>query len=93
MGREMKIIPEILDAVPTDGLWEDGRTDEDQIGFSYDELEWAMKLNEIFEKDGTYLHTFTERQSAIMKEYDRRHSMTAHKMLAIPICKIPKNLN
>ena len=43
IGNELGIIEEILDAAPTDGLWDDGRTDEEQMGASYDELEWAMK--------------------------------------------------
>ena len=43
LGRELGVIPEIIDAVPTDGLWEDGRNDEDQIGASYEQLEEAME--------------------------------------------------
>ena len=43
LGREIGVIPEIINATPTDGLWEDGRNDEDQIGASYEELEEAME--------------------------------------------------
>ena len=46
LGRELGVIPEIINAVPTDGLWEDGRNDEDQIGASYEQLEEAMETGE-----------------------------------------------
>ena len=45
LAKELNVIPEILQAKPTDGLWEDGRSDEDQIGASYPELEWAMDFS------------------------------------------------
>ena len=43
LGKELGILKEIIDAPPTDGLWDDGRTDEGQLGFSYKDLEDAMK--------------------------------------------------
>ena len=43
MGRELGILNEIIEADPTDGLWDDGRTDEGQLGFKYQELEEAME--------------------------------------------------
>ena len=43
LGRQLGVIPEIVNAIPTDGLWEDGRNDEDQIGASYEQLEEAME--------------------------------------------------
>ena len=46
LGRELGVIPEIINATPTDGLWEDGRNDEDQIGASYEQLEQAMETGE-----------------------------------------------
>jgi len=77
---------EIINSRPTDGLWDDGRTDEDQIGASYDELEWAMKYaethDEILEVD------LDERQVVVMDIYLKRHNANKFKMLPIPICKI-----
>ena len=43
MASKLGVITKILEAKPTDGLWDDGRTDEDQIGATYKELEWAME--------------------------------------------------
>src|SRR5690606_32409024 len=62
IGREIGVIQEIIDAKPTDGLWEDGRSDEDQIGASYPELEWAMDFSE----DETSL---SERQKEVLAIY------------------------
>ena len=79
---------EIQKAPPTDGLWGDDRTDEDQIGASYDELEWAMKI----EKMGKKVHDFTERQKEVYKIYLKFNSANQHKMNPIPVCEIPENL-
>ncbi len=51
LGRELGISDEILTALPTDGLWEDNRTDESQIGAGYDELEWAMTYAAMTEEE------------------------------------------
>ena len=73
-------VPEyIVNAVPTDGLWEDDRTDENQIGASYEELEWAMHY------DG--LHKITERQNKILNIYRKLNIQNNHKMIPIPIFK------
>lgn len=72
---------EILDAPPTDGLWEDDRTDESQIGASYEELEWAM------EHENDDIDLFTERQKEVMKIYMDFHARNLHKMNPIPIFK------
>ncbi|MDX1652689.1 MAG: NAD(+) synthase [Brumimicrobium sp.] len=74
---------EILRAKPTDGLWEDERNDEDQIGASYDELEWAME----FEGDENDL---SERHKEVLAIYRRYHKMNKHKMNPIPVCIIPE---
>ena len=79
---------EIQKAPPTDGLWGDDRTDEDQIGASYDELEWAMKI----EKMGKKVHDFTERQKEVYEIYLKFNSANQHKMNPIPVCEIPENL-
>ena len=77
----------ILTARPTDGLFADGRTDEDQIGASYDELEWAMLY---IENKASY--TLNERQKIVLEIYLNRHNSNKHKMEPIPVCVIPKSL-
>jgi NAD+ synthase len=74
MAKELGIIDEIIEAKPTDGLWTDGRTDEDQVGLSYPEIEEAM-LNENSKNRQKYLDI-------------RKKSI--HKMIPIPVCKLPK---
>ena len=85
LGRELGIIEDILQAPPTDGLWHDDRTDEDQIGASYPELEWAMG----FEGDEIGL---PDRQREVLAIYRRLHKINQHKMEPIPVCMIPKAL-
>jgi NAD+ synthase len=80
MAEELGIIKEILTANPTDGLWDDNRTDEDQIGASYKELEWIMESK-------TNPEEFTERQKEVYLIYDRLHKQNKHKILPIPIFK------
>ena len=84
VGKYLGILPEILDAKPTDGLWGDGRSDEDQIGASYLELEWAM------EYDGEET-TLSDRQKQVLAIYRTFNRINQHKMLPIPVCKIPKD--
>ena len=73
LGKELGILKEIIDAPPTDGLWDDGRTDEGQLGFKYEDLEDAMKnLN-----------------SPHRQEYEKIRKQNLHKMEPIPVCKIP----
>ena len=85
LAATLNVIEEIQQAAPTDGLWGDGRKDEDQIGASYAELEWAMD----FSGDKNDL---TERQIEVLDIYNRLHKLNKHKMLPIPVCKIPNNL-
>jgi NAD+ synthase len=91
LGDELGVDENILAARPTDGLWPDGRTDEDQIGATYDELEWAMKTyqhdrtREVFEDE---VSKHTPRQKEVLKIYTDRHYANMHKMLPIPICKL-----
>jgi len=73
IGRELDILKEIIEATPTDGLWDDGRTDEGQLGLRYEELEEAM--NNINSKNRV--------------KYEKIREMNLHKMEAIPVCKIP----
>ena len=85
LGRELGIDREILEAAPTDGLWHDDRSDEDQIGASYPELEWAME----FDGDEKIL---PERQQEVLGIYRRLHNANQHKMLPIPVCVIPQGM-
>ena len=73
LGKELGILKEIIDAPPTDGLWDDGRTDEGQLGFKYQDLEDAMK----------------NPNSPHRKEYEKIRKQNLHKMEPIPVCKIP----
>tara|TARA_B100000123_G_scaffold162371_1_gene120230 strand:- start:21 stop:758 length:738 start_codon:yes stop_codon:yes gene_type:complete len=73
LGKELGILREIIDAPPTDGLWDDGRTDEGQLGFKYSDLEDAM-INP---------------DSPHKAEYEKIRKQNLHKMEPIPVCKIP----
>jgi NAD+ synthase len=73
LGKELKILQEIIDAPPTDGLWDDGRIDENQLGLKYSELEEAMK----------------NPNSVNREKYEKLRKTNLHKMEPIPVCKIP----
>jgi NAD+ synthase len=85
LASSLGVIEEIVIAKPTDGLWGDGRSDEDQLGASYPELEWAMS----YTGDDSGL---TDRQKEVRKIYQRLNSINKHKMEPIPVCLIPSNL-
>ncbi|SPH17022.1 NH(3)-dependent NAD(+) synthetase [Defluviimonas aquaemixtae] len=85
VGRALGVNPAILSAAPTDGLWGDDRTDEDQIGASYPELEWAMG----FDGDRSALGA---RQAEVLALYERLNAANRHKMEPIPVCPIPDAL-
>lgn len=87
LAAELGVVNTILNARPTDGLFADGRTDEDQIGASYDELEWAMTY---IENGDSY--ELNERQKHAMQIYTSRNRANKHKMDPIPVCVIPKQL-
>ena len=88
IGEYLGVNKEIMDAAPTDGLWGDDRTDEDQIGASYPELEWAMKMDD----EGKTSNHFSGREQEVFKIYKRFNTANKHKMKPIPICEIPKSL-
>jgi len=90
LAREVGVIEEIVDAKPTDGVWEDGRSDEDQIGASYPELEWAMDF--IASTPDKIETTLSERQKEVLKIYRKFNRANQHKMIAIPVCEIPDEL-
>ncbi|MES2747435.1 MAG: NAD(+) synthase [Bacteroidota bacterium] len=85
LGTFLKIPESILVAAPTDGLFGDSRTDEDQLGASYDELEWAMLEAE----KGSKLQDFSERKAVVFEIYNRLNKINQHKMHPIPVCEIP----
>ena len=87
LGASLGIIADILSAPPTDGLWEDNRTDESQIGATYAELEWAMQYT-----DAPTGETLTRRQEEILSIYRGFHQANRHKMEPIPVLKIPDSI-
>jgi len=88
LAAYLKINNDIMVAPPTDGLWGDDRTDEDQIGASYPELEWAMEQI----KNMRSADDFTGREKEVFDIYNKLHRANKHKMIAIPVCEIPENL-
>lgn len=84
MCRDLGVLPELSEAVPTDGLWNDTRTDETQLGATYDELEWAMKFSEEKFNPNAKL---TPRQTDVLNKYMTRHISSRHKMDPIPTFK------
>jgi NAD+ synthase len=85
LGKELGVHQEILAAPPTDGLWGDDKTDEDQIGATYPELEWAMAFSE--DKGN-----LSAREKEVLAIYTKLNKANQHKMQDIPVCTIPKNL-
>ena len=79
------VVDSIVSAKPTDGLWEDGRSDEDQLGATYPELEWAME----YKGEMTDL---TDRQKEVLAIYTRLHQINKHKMEPIPVCLVPDEM-
>jgi NAD+ synthase len=102
LARFLGVHDDIIKAIPTDGLWEDNRGDEDAIGASYPELEWAMaeaetkKINagdwpatvRNWEMGGS-TGPYTKREIEVMTIYLQRHTATRHKINPIPVCPIP----
>lgn len=89
IGKSLGVINEILVAPPTDGLFGDERTDEDQIGATYPELEWAMQL---IETNNYNPKAFSKREAEVFEIYSRLNRINQHKMNPIPVCLIPKKL-
>lgn len=88
LGAALQVPESILKAKPTDGLWGDDRSDEDQIGATYPELEWAMAYVE----NEAITVELTERQAEVLTIYKRMNRQNQHKMQPIPVCKIPLEL-
>lgn len=88
VGELLKVPESIMKAAPSDGLFGDARSDEDQIGASYPELEWAMKMKD----EGKIVSDFEGRERKVFEIFTRYNNSNKHKMIAIPVCEIPKNL-
>lgn len=88
LAAYLGINQDIQQAAPTDGLWGDDRTDEDQLGASYPELEWAMEQYDA----GKSVQDFEGRQREVFEIYQKLHRANQHKMKPIPVCEIPKAL-
>ena len=88
LGKALKVPQSIMEAAPSDGLYGSDRTDEDQIGASYDELEWAMAQHD----RGNEPTAYAGRQKEVMEIYLRYNHNNQHKMQPIPVCVIPEAL-
>ena len=88
IAKDLNVPDSIMVAKPSDGLFGDTRSDEDQIGANYDELEWAMEMQE----QGKTEADFTDRDLIVFKIYTSYNRRNQHKMVAIPVCEIPKEL-
>lgn len=88
LGAYLNLPETLQNAIPTDGLFGDSRTDEQQLGASYDELEWAMKTADNLEEE----HNFSSREKEVMAIYIRLNKANRHKIDPIPVCTIPESL-
>ncbi|WP_040281195.1 NAD(+) synthase [Psychroserpens damuponensis] len=88
IGNFLNVPESIMNAAPSDGLFGDARSDEDQIGATYPELEWAMRMKDA----GKTVNDFEGREKEAFQIFMRYNRSNTHKMIPIPICEIPKNL-
>ena len=88
IGTLLKVPESIMKAKPSDGLFGDARSDEDQIGANYDELEWAMKMKE----EGQSIDNFSGRKREVFEIFMSFNRRNRHKIEKIPVCKIPDSL-
>ncbi|MDW5287482.1 NAD(+) synthase [Formosa sp. PL04] len=88
LAKILNVPTSIIEAAPSDGLFGDARSDEDQIGASYPELEWAMKMAD----GGKTADDFSVREKEVFTIYKRFNTSNKHKMDPIPVCIIPNNL-
>jgi NAD+ synthase len=84
LGRYLGVPQEIINATPTDGLWDDNRNDEQQIGASYEELEWVMEY-------GITKQNHTEKEHEVLEIYQNFHEKNKHKMVSIPFFDLKEN--
>ena len=88
VAKALDVVQSIQDAAPTDGLWEDGRTDEDQLQATYPEIEWAMDFYQ--SADATDITNLSDKQRTTLATYSRLHRANAHKFNPIPVCTVPR---
>lgn len=88
IGEFVGVPESIMKAAPSDGLFGDARSDEDQIGANYDELEWAMAQNDL----GKTVNDFEGREREVFKIFMAYNTANKHKMIPIPICEIPSEM-
>lgn len=88
IGAFLNVPDSIMKAAPSDGLFGDARSDEDQIGATYPELEWAMQMKD----EGKVAEDFMGRQRKAFEIFMSYNTRNQHKMIPIPICDIPENL-
>lgn len=86
LAEYLNINSEIQTAAPTDGLWDSERTDEQQMGATYPELEWAMTQAQL----GKSSDSFNGREKEVFDIYKKLNCATQHKLQPIPVCRIPK---
>ena len=92
MGRELELPEEIINAAPTDGLWTDDRTDEDQLGMTYPELERAM-ANDLLDRASVHQVlgiTMTQQEREQLQHYRALNARNQHKMQPVPVCRFDK---
>lgn len=96
LAAHLEVSESIQKAAPTDGLWGDDRSDEDQIGASYPELEWAMDFVAIYAENDVVpenlIAELSERKQKVLSIYQRMNRANRHKMIPIPVCEIPDEL-
>ena len=88
LANFLNVSQEIIKAKPTDGLWGDNRSDEDQIGATYEELEWAMEYCD----SSSPKSNLSSREKEILRIYMDRHTKTKHKLETPPVCYITEDL-
>jgi NAD+ synthase len=84
LGRYLGVPQEIINATPTDGLWDDDRNDEEQIGSTYEELEWVMEY-------GIDKLSYTDKEIRVLEIYQNFNEKNKHKMVPIPIFDLKEN--
>ena len=90
LAADLGVLHEIVVAIPTDGLWDDNRSDEDQIGATYDELEWALAY---YDQNGNLTRGLNTRQKEVLEIYIQRHMGSRHKLELPPVCELGHLLN
>ena len=91
LASYLETVQSVQTAVPNDGLWDDGRSDEDQIGATYNELEWALEYYDTH-GDNWASAELSDREREVMKIYLDRHFGNKHKLEVPPVCEVPEEI-